>query len=107
MQLRHPTLRTWMLLGCTTAVCAALGGVPLAAAANDTESGAAEPRGETPPRRPHGPPPEAITACESAEAGDSCSFQLDDQTIEGTCRAGRNADQPLACMPQHPPRRPP
>jgi len=56
-----------------------------------------------PQGRHHGPPPEAVEACQSAEEGDDCSFDLHDETIDGTCRKGRNEEQALACMPSHPP----
>lgn len=58
---------------------------------------------------PHGPPPEAITACENHEAGDACSVTTpDDKTIAGVCRGRPDGGEgPLACVPNGPPPGPP
>ncbi|MEY2929873.1 MAG: hypothetical protein RL033_622 [Pseudomonadota bacterium] len=102
MRLRKLAAHTWISLACV-GVAAALVAVPRASAA-DTET---NPRADAPPRHHHAPPPEAVEACESAEEGDDCSFELHDETIDGTCRKGRNEEQALACMPSHPPPHPP
>jgi hypothetical protein len=47
-----------------------------------------------------GPPPEAIAACEDQSEGDACSVEFRGRTVEGTCMAGPNGDEPLACMPE-------
>jgi hypothetical protein len=56
-------------------------------------------------RGPHGPPPEALTACKSLSEGATCSVQLPDRTVPGTCRRGPDGQGPLACAP--PMREPP
>lgn len=50
-------------------------------------------------RRHHGPPPEAISACDGLNEGDVCLFTTrrgDD--IEGTCGTTRKGD--FACIPE-------
>lgn len=37
------------------------------------------------PPHPHGPPPEAFTACEGKAVSDVCSVTLKDETLAGTC----------------------
>jgi hypothetical protein len=49
--------------------------------------------------RPSGPPPEAFDACDGSDEGDSCSVELPDHTIDGTCRADRNDESTLVCVP--------
>ncbi|MBU1244845.1 hypothetical protein KKD52_08460 [Myxococcota bacterium] len=44
-----------------------------------------------------GPPAEALTACEGKNAGDTCSFVIEGDTVQSTCSARRNGDGPLAC----------
>lgn len=59
-------------------------------------------------RRPKGPPPEAIEACEELAEDDVCSFARDEEIIEGTCQPGPRPELPLACRPdghEPPPRR--
>lgn len=47
----------------------------------------------------HGPPPEAISACEGLSEGDTCSFtSRRGDEIEGICGTTRNGD--FACMPE-------
>lgn len=50
-----------------------------------------------PPR----PPKEAIDACDQKAAGDDCSFETPDGTLNGTCFKPDDApaDAPLACAP--------
>jgi hypothetical protein len=93
MKNKRISIGTWVLWALTSA------GTALA-----LEPTGADPAAEG--RRPHGPPPEAVDACASASAGDTCSFEHDGHSIDGTCRNGPNGDQPLACMPAHPPRPP-
>lgn len=57
-------------------------------------------------RRPHGPPPEAVDACANSNEGDACSVVIGERTIHGTCRSGPRGDEPLVCLPKHPPRPP-
>lgn len=58
--------------------------------------------------RRRGPPPEALEACTSLEAGAACSFTAPDgATINGTCRPGPSESDPLACAPERPPFGPP
>ena len=44
-----------------------------------------------------GPPAEALTACQSAKSGDSCSFSSPNGTVSGSCMAPQG--RPLACAP--------
>ena len=48
------------------------------------------------------PPPEALAACEGRSAGDACSFERDDEEVEGTCFTPAD-DKPLACRPSEAP----
>ncbi|HXJ22261.1 MAG TPA: hypothetical protein VMT03_18725 [Polyangia bacterium] len=57
--------------------------------------------------RPHGPPPEAFTACAQKSAGDSCQVTIHDHTIDGTCAAAPDGTGKLACRPNQPPPGPP
>jgi hypothetical protein len=52
-------------------------------------------------REGHGPPPEALDACEGLRAGASCSVTTPHGTLSGTCVAPEG--RALACMPAHPP----
>jgi len=49
------------------------------------------------------PPPEALAACDGASAGDPCSFRIDGHDLDGQCRPGPEAGDPLACAPPLPP----
>ncbi len=53
-----------------------------------------------------GPPPEAISACESKSVGDACSMTLPGkgETVSGECIS--TPDQKVACMPEGAPRPP-
>lgn len=53
--------------------------------------------GERPDRR--GPPPEALTACESAAEGDSCSFESPRGEVSGQCVVLPEGESVLACKP--------
>ncbi len=58
-------------------------------------------------RPPHGPPPEAISACEGAAAGDACTFSgRNSEEVTGTCSAPPEGDEQLSCAPEggHPKR---
>lgn len=58
---------------------------------------------------PPAPPPlpaEAYSACASKSAGDACTIQLRDRTLEGSCAAAAN-EQRLHCRPNGPPPGPP
>ncbi|MGA8890689.1 MAG: hypothetical protein WB493_03910 [Anaeromyxobacteraceae bacterium] len=54
---------------------------------------------------PHGPPPEATTACQGQSEGVSCGFTVGDRAMSGTCRSGPAGDGVLACAPPRPPAR--
>jgi hypothetical protein len=60
------------------------------------------PAGERPPHRR--PPPEAFAACQDKKADDACEVTLHEHKLTGKCAA--MPDGPLACRPDHPPRRP-
>ncbi len=47
----------------------------------------------------HGPPQVALDACVSLKSGDTCSFTIDGQSIDGACRAGPGGSA-LACAPK-------
>jgi hypothetical protein len=51
------------------------------------------------PEGRRGPPQQAIDACKDQTEGSECSVEFRGRTIEGTCVAGPEADDPLACMP--------
>jgi hypothetical protein len=52
--------------------------------------------------RPHGPPPQAIEACNNKASGAACSFVgREDKTRTGTCFAPPGGNHPLACRPEH------
>ena len=53
--------------------------------------------GERPARK--GPPPEALTACESAAEGDSCSFTSPRGEVSGQCVTPPKEGVGLACKP--------
>lgn len=53
--------------------------------------------GERPDRK--GPPPEALTACESAAEGDSCSFTSPRGEVSGQCVTPPKEGAGLACKP--------
>ena len=48
----------------------------------------------------HGPPPEALAACQGKQDGEACSVTLRDQQIQGQCRTGPD-NQRSACIPEH------
>jgi len=56
--------------------------------------------GEAPPEH-RGPPPEALAACKTAQAGADCSFSHGSATVKGVC--GAPEGRPLACRPHRPP----
>lgn len=66
--------------------------------------------------RPHGPPPEAITACKDKKADATCSFtNREGEKMSGTCftppprpdAGGKDGGvRPLACRPANAPRGP-
>ncbi len=47
---------------------------------------------------PHGPPPEALAACQGKSSDAACSFTHDGRSLEGTCFTPLR-DLPLACRP--------
>jgi hypothetical protein len=49
----------------------------------------------------HGPPPEAIAACEKLAEGDACKVTFGPNTLDGTC--AKTPDGVLACRPEHMP----
>ena len=56
---------------------------------------------DDPGGRPHGPPPEALAACQGQAEGATCGFTMGDRTMTGTCRTGPGGDGALACAPPH------
>lgn len=62
------------------------------------------PAGGPPHGHPHGPPPEALTACDGIDIGDACVVDSPHGTLEGTCRSTPHGE---ACVPAHLPARPP
>ncbi len=53
------------------------------------------------PQGPPGPPPEAIAACASLKAGDTCTVTFGSHTLDGTC--AKTPDDVLACRPNNMP----
>ena len=55
------------------------------------------------PRPPHGPPPEALKACEGKSAGAACTVTPPDRpAVEGTCRTPPHGNSgELVCAPAH------
>ena len=52
--------------------------------------------------RPHGPPPQAIAACNGLASGTACTFQgRENKAVSGTCFAPPGNNQPLACRPEY------
>lgn len=49
------------------------------------------------PKQGEGPPEEALTACKTAKANDSCSFTGTQGSVTGTCNGPEG--RPLACVP--------
>jgi spore coat protein H len=68
--------------------------------AGSARAQANQPDGE---KRPGGPPPEMVAACNGLTAGDACTVTLKGQALSGTCRAGPTSDASLACFPKGPP----
>lgn len=66
------------------------------------EAAACAPEGMGPggPGGHHGPPPEAVAACNGQSAGATCSVTFDGRTMTGTCRTGPDGQGSLACAPQ-------
>ena len=60
------------------------------------------PGGPQGPGGRRGPPAEAVEACKGLAESTACSFELRDQTVEGTCVRGPR-DASLACRPKGPP----
>ena len=52
---------------------------------------------------PPPPPPEAYSACADKKVNDSCSVNLGQQAIEGTCALYESGDGQLFCRPARPP----
>lgn len=46
----------------------------------------------------HGPPPEAVSACDGAAANATCEFEGRRGTVTGTCR---EVPDGFACVPEH------
>lgn len=51
------------------------------------------------PEERRGPPAEAVEACAEQAEGDECTVELRGRTMSGTCVAGPEESDPLACMP--------
>ena len=45
------------------------------------------------------PPAEAIEACSTMSADDSCSFTLSNDEVTGTCKAPPHGEGELTCVP--------
>ncbi len=84
MILRHATILLLLASGCV-----------------DDASAGAEATAKTGGEKPPMPPAEALAACTSSAAGDSCAFDVDSHHVDGTCRNGPDGTGPLACAPAH------
>jgi hypothetical protein len=56
--------------------------------------------------RPPGPPPEAFEACSEKQEGESCTVELRDRTLSGSCLQAREQEA-LFCLPDELPPPPP
>ena len=64
-----------------------------------TLGASAQPQGGPPPDGEHrGPPPEALAACKTAQAGADCSFTQGNHAVKGNCWAP--GGKALACRPK-------
>ena len=72
---------------------------PVACAPNHPPGGQGGPGGH------HGPPPEALQACQGKSQGATCSVETPDgQTLGGKCdRPPNDSSKPLACRPDNMP----
>lgn len=93
-----------MILGAMTLLTA----VPTAACTSHVPEAKSE--ASEPPRGPggphHGPPKEAVEACENLKQGDECSFKMREENLTGTCEPGPENEK-LACRPKGAPPGPP
>lgn len=80
-----------------------LSSLALIAAASFFGNALAEDRPAGPP---HGPPPEALAACQDLAEGDACTVKIHDHVVEGICRSGPDGKGALACAPKDPPPHP-
>lgn len=53
---------------------------------------------DRPPPHHRGPPPEALAACNGLQAGATCSFSHDGQSLSGQCLTGPQGEL-AACVP--------
>jgi hypothetical protein len=67
-------------------------GAPGGNGGNGGSSGQAGGQGEH-----RGPPPEALSACQTRKAAETCSFESPHGNVSGTCWAPEG--KPLACRP--------
>jgi hypothetical protein len=58
------------------------------------------PKDFRPPPRHHGPPKEAIAACEGKAVDTACTVEMGPDSIEGICRKGPGEDSVLVCVPK-------
>lgn len=67
-----------------------------------SEGSGASPAGSAHPH-PHGPPPEAFTACESKAVGDACQVAFGGNAVEGHCASPPpgGSDTRAACRPDN------
>jgi hypothetical protein len=95
------TLRVLMNFSPLLATVGLVGGWFVEAAHAEPPPGPSAPADRGPPGGRREPPPFAFTACDGKAAGDTCSVQLHDTEISGTCAA--TSDDRVFCRPEHMP----
>ena len=50
--------------------------------------------------RHHGPPPEAVEACNGKSEGTACTVSFDGKSLNGTCSNGPHRSDTIACRPE-------
>jgi hypothetical protein len=82
-----------------------VGGAALPGVASAGALVALDPEPRSGPPAPREPPPFAFEACADKQEGATCTVELPDRTLEGTCVVSR--DDRLFCMPDNMPPPPP
>lgn len=93
-----PIALTWPVAGCTENVQQPSSSASESQAAALVGDAAPAP---SPPRRLHGPPPEAFDACQAKAVGAACTVTFGPKSVAGTCTAAPPGidDTRAACRP--------
>jgi hypothetical protein len=57
--------------------------------------------GDDKSKKRHGPPPQAIEACNGLSDGAACKFEGRHGELEGTCMVPHESEDVMACKPKH------